>query len=167
MGRAGSSGDEIGAAIIASRLVRDIMMLCFLMEKQYVCYPKLFGKAFGRLKCAEVLAPVLREIQLAQTWEDRERHFPFAWELVSAMHNALGITEPVQMTYASFKGRPYKVCGGPLFEAIRARINDPELAQLAIHGCFGGIDQVSDNTNILDNTRWRPIFRRLYEMGSS
>lgn len=167
MGRAGSSGDEIGAAIIASRLVRDIMMLCFLMEKQYAHYPKLFGKAFGKLRCADELAPILRKIQLAQTWKDRERHFSRVWERLGAIHNALGITEPVQMTYASFKGRPYKVCGGPLFEAVRAQIKDPNLAQLAIHGCFGGINQVSDSTNILDNARWRPIFKKLYEMGAS
>src|SRR5262249_4453989 len=40
MGRAGLAGDEIGSALIASRLVRDIMRLCFLMEKQYAPYPK-------------------------------------------------------------------------------------------------------------------------------
>ena len=45
MGRAGFVGDELGSVIIASRLVRDIMRLCFLMERQYAPYPKWFGTA--------------------------------------------------------------------------------------------------------------------------
>jgi hypothetical protein len=108
MGRAGSSGDELGAAIIASTLVRDIMQMCFLMEKQYAPYPKLFGKAFGRLRCAEELAPILRTIQLAQTWKDREESFSVAWQHLGAMHNASGITEPIQMIISHFYTRPYK-----------------------------------------------------------
>lgn len=52
MGRAGLAGDEIGSALIASRLVRDIMRLCFLMERSYSPYPKWFGTAFRRLACA-------------------------------------------------------------------------------------------------------------------
>jgi hypothetical protein len=46
MPRAGFVGDELGSALIGSRLVRDIMNLCFLLEKQYAPYPKWFGTAF-------------------------------------------------------------------------------------------------------------------------
>ena len=49
---AGSVGDELGSALIGSRLVRDIMSLCFLMEKRYAPYAKWFGTAFLRLECA-------------------------------------------------------------------------------------------------------------------
>ncbi|HEY7418277.1 MAG TPA: DUF4037 domain-containing protein, partial [Ktedonobacteraceae bacterium] len=35
MPRAGFAGDELGSTIIGSRLVRDVMRLCFLLEKQY------------------------------------------------------------------------------------------------------------------------------------
>ena len=62
MGRAGSVGDEIGAAIIAARLVRDLMRLCFLMEKQYAPYPKWFGSAFSQLECAKDLTPVVHKV---------------------------------------------------------------------------------------------------------
>jgi hypothetical protein len=37
MPRAGLAGDELGSAVIAARLVRDCMSLCFLMEWQ--CAP--------------------------------------------------------------------------------------------------------------------------------
>jgi hypothetical protein len=35
VGRAGFVGDELGSALIGSRLVHDLMRLCFLMERQY------------------------------------------------------------------------------------------------------------------------------------
>lgn len=34
VGRAGIVGDELGSAVIAARLVHDIMQLCFLMGKR-------------------------------------------------------------------------------------------------------------------------------------
>ena len=64
MGRAGLVGDDIGSALIASRLVRDIMRLCFLMEKQYAPYPKWFGTAFRAVGVRQELWPVLRGVQL-------------------------------------------------------------------------------------------------------
>ena len=60
MWRAGYVGDEIGSTIIAGRLVRDLMRLCFLMERQYAPYPKWFGTAFyavGRRARACAAAP--------------------------------------------------------------------------------------------------------------
>jgi hypothetical protein len=61
MGRAGYAGDEIGAALIGARLVRDVMRLCFLMEQQYAPYPKWFGTAFKQLTSATRLVPVLQQ----------------------------------------------------------------------------------------------------------
>ena len=63
MGRAGLVGDEIGSALIGARLVRDVMRLCFLMEKVYAPYPKWFGTAFKQLDCAPaLLEPTTRGI---------------------------------------------------------------------------------------------------------
>lgn len=167
MGRAGSAGDEVGSAIIASRLVREIMRLCFLMQKQYPPYAKWLGTAFGNLECANELTSILRCIQLAQTWKDREEHFAAAWERVGVIHNALGITGPVQMSVSAFHTRSYMVCNAAEFgEAIRERIVDPTLGRLARRGLFGGIDQWSDNTEILGNVHWRYALRELYELAA-
>ncbi|MDQ3750966.1 MAG: DUF4037 domain-containing protein, partial [Acidobacteriota bacterium] len=95
MGRAGIAGDEIGSAIIASRLVRDLIRLCFLMEEQYAPYPKWFGRAFSQLKCADELSPVFKRVLSAETWQERERFLSFGYEYVAEMHNALKITEPL------------------------------------------------------------------------
>src|SRR3972149_1449254 len=46
MGRCAQVGDELGSRLVAARLVRDLMRLCFLMERQYAPYIKWLGTAF-------------------------------------------------------------------------------------------------------------------------
>ena len=62
----------MGAALIGARLVRDVMHLCFLMERQYAPYPKWFGTAFKQLSHAASLAPVLQQALSAGSWQERE-----------------------------------------------------------------------------------------------
>ena len=93
MGRAGHVGDELGSALIAARLVRDVMMLCFLMERQYAPYAKWFGTAFMRLCRGTELSPVLQHVLCAATWQERGVLLAAAYETLAAKHNALGITE--------------------------------------------------------------------------
>jgi len=165
MGRAGIVNDEIGSAIIGSRLVRDLMRLCFLMEKQYAPYPKWFGKAFNELKCADDLAPILRRVLFAEGWEEREKYLAAAFEYVAAMHNRLGITEPLTETVSTFFGRPFLVIhlGGRFADAIRASITDPVVKRIADRKLVGSIDQFSDSADILSDSRWRTTLSRLYE----
>lgn len=164
MGRAGLVGDELGSAIIGARLVRDLMRLCFLMERQYAPYPKWFGTAFGRLACGPELAPVLRRAQFAATWPERERHLCAAYEAVAAMHNALRLTDPLPAQVGPFFDRPFRVIhlGGGFAEAIRDQIQDLHVRRIADRRLIGGIDQWSDSTDLLEGTGWRPTLRRLY-----
>ena len=164
MGRAGYVGDEIGSALIGARLVRDMMRLCFLMEKQYAPYPKWFGTAFARLACAAELAPILRRALLAETWQEREKHLCAAYECVAAMHNALGMTEPLPDRVSGFHGRPFRVIHGERFaDSIAARIADPAVRRIASSRLIGGIDQFRDSTALLEDQDRRPVLRRLYE----
>ena len=163
MGRAGLVGDEIGSALIGARLVRDVMRLCFLMERQYAPYPKWFGTAFQRLACAPALTDDLRRAQLAATWQERESHLCAAYEVVAAMHNRLAITEPLPAQVRPFWGRPFRVIGGERFAAaLRAQITDPAVARIAERGLIGGSDQFSDSTDLLSDPGWRVVLRGLY-----
>jgi hypothetical protein len=168
MGRAGFVGDEIGSAIIGSRLVRDLMRLCFLIERQYPPYPKWFGTAFTQLACAADLLPVLRRAQVAETWPEREEHLATAYEYVAARHNGLGVTEPLPARIETFHGRPFRVLAFDGVEkALLARIRDPEVGRIAGERLIGSIDQFSDSTDLLTYPRWRPALRRLYERDRS
>ena len=164
MGRAGLVGDEVGSALLASRLVRDIMRLCFLMERQYAPYPKWFGTAFKQLACAEKLWPVLRSVQLAQRPGRRASvYLADAYATIARMHNDLGLTDPLPRSLPFF-GRPFQVIALHGFDsALLAEIRDPAVSQIAARRPIGSIDLFSDNTDLLEGVNWRPALRQLYE----
>ncbi len=164
MPRAGFVGDELGSAIIASRLVRDVMSLCFLMEKQYAPYPKWFGTAFKQLHCAERFWPILWRAQASATWQERETAMCEAYELLASMHNALGITRKLPESASPFFSRPFKVIHGDDFaDALIEQITDDGVRRIASKRLIGSIDQFSDNTDLRCVTEFRPVLRRLYE----
>jgi len=168
MGRAGYVGDEIGSALIGARLVRAIMRLCFLMERQYAPYPKWFGTAFKQLDAAATLAPILQRALSAISWQERQEHLAVAFEVIAARHNALGITEPLPEKTTSFFGRPFRViCGEKFSRALCTRVTDPVVRRLIQLPVIGNIDLVSDNTDLLSDPRWRLVLRHLWPIGEA
>jgi hypothetical protein len=164
MSRAGFVGDELGSAIIGSRLVRDIMSLCFLMEKRYAPYPKWFGSAFNQLRCAGRLWPVLWRVQRSVTWQERETALSEAYVLLTQMHNALGLTDPLSATISQFFNRPFQVIDAGVFiEPLLELIKDPEVLRVAKRRLIGNIDQWSDNSDLREEASWRPLLRTLYQ----
>jgi hypothetical protein len=161
MGRAGIAGDDIGSALIASRLVRDLMRLCFLMEKQYPPYPKWFGTAFAQLEGAEVLMPLLRRVLLAASWSERQELLVPAYEIVATKHNALHIIKSLTPKVSHFHDRPFLVIdGGRFANALQEEISDPLVKRIANRWLIGSVDQFSDSTDLLNEAR---SFRSLYE----
>jgi len=150
MGRAGEVGDELGSQVVAARLVREIMKLAFLMEKQYAPYSKWLGMAFSKLKIADKLSPVLRRVLLAKTWKMREKWLSNAYSLIAHQHNALRITKPLPIKASSYYGRPYLVIHGDTFaNAIKKEIKDPQVKR--IKTLVGSIDQFTDSTDVTVN----------------
>jgi hypothetical protein len=146
MGRCGQVGDDLGSRLIAGRLVRDLMGLCFLMERCYAPYVKWFGTAFAQLDCAADLQPVLTQVLSAETWHERQTHLTTAYEYAARKHNALGITEPVEPKVSPFFDRPFLVIHGERFaDALRAQIEDKEVLALPVH--LGSVDQFTDSTD--------------------
>lgn len=163
MPRAAYAGDELGSSLIGARLVRDIMLLCFIMERQYAPYPKWFGTAFNQLRCAQQLAPILWQVQRAATWQERAAALSAAYVLLAQMHNALGITPPLHENVSNFFDRPFNVIWGDQFaEAIAAQITDRAVQQIAERWLIGGVDQWSDNTDVRSTMAWRSRLRALY-----
>ena len=149
MGRCGQAGDELGSRLVAARLVRDMVRLGFLMERQYAPYIKWLGTAFNQLKCARTLAPLFEQILKAGYWQEREAPLVEALETMAAAHNRLGLTTPLSARAATFHNRPFMVIQGERFaEALLQAIQSEVVRSLPIH--LGSVDQFVDSTDALD-----------------
>jgi hypothetical protein len=152
MGRCGQVGDDLGSRLIATRLARDIMGLCFFIERRYAPYIKWFGSAFAELTCAGPLQPILTEVLRAETWQERERHLSAAYEQLATLHNALSITPPLPTEVTPFHDRPFQVIqAGRFVDALRDEITDPDV--LALPPQLGGLDQWTDSTEVYNSLR--------------
>src|SRR5262245_4149896 len=161
MGRAGQAGDEVGSALIASQLVRDLMRLWFLMERQYAPYAKWYGTAFAQLKSASALTPLFSHALRADTWLERDRALGGAYSIVAAAQNALAMSETQPADAQRFFGRPFSVIFGERFaKALRARIEDSSVKQIPL--LIGRIDQLTDSTDVLEATAFRVRLKALY-----
>ena len=150
MGRCGDVGDELGSHIIASRLVRDLMRLCFLIEKQYVPYNKWFGTAFSKLHCSEDLYPLLIKVMNSDNWKGREQYLSKVYTYVGEMHNSLNITRPLNTEVSNCFTRPDLVVNSDEFvEAILETIEDKEVRNIKYR--IGSVNQFADSTDVLCN----------------
>ncbi len=147
--RAGHAGCELGSALIAARLVRDVMHLCFLMERRHAPYAKWLGTAFSRLHCAAAVEPALRRVQTATSWAARQAALGEAYTLLAEMHNALGLTRPMCTAVSAFHERPWKVIHGDEFaRALVEQIEDDEVKAIASRSLIGSVSQWTDNVSM-------------------
>lgn len=161
VGRAGEVGDELGSAIVAGILVRDLMRLAFLMERTYAPYEKWFGSAFANLNAASDLAPSLTTALASSTWREREAYLGTAYDYMGRAHNALGITESISSELRPYHQRPYRVLHAERFAGpIQATITDSDV--LALPPYIGSIDQFSDSTDLLTHRERRTRLAGVY-----
>ncbi|MFE9452019.1 DUF4037 domain-containing protein [Streptomyces sp. NPDC006739] len=148
VGRCGEVGDELGSAVVAARLVRDLMRLCLLMNRRYPPYSKWLGSAFARIPQAAALTPDFTAVLAATDWHTRERHLSGAYEAVADLHNRLSLTDPVDPATRPYHSRPFQVLHAERFTAaLTARIGDPAVRALP---AVGAVDQFIDSTDVLD-----------------
>ena len=149
VGRTAEVGDELGSRVLAARLARDLMRLCFLLERRYAPYPKWLGTAFAQLDAAAEVGPALEMAVAATDSAAREDALVSAVEQLARRHNELGITKPLESTVRLFHSRPFRVLGsGRFVRACLATVDDPWLRSLPL---VGGIDQISDSTDVLSD----------------
>ncbi|MFF9080364.1 DUF4037 domain-containing protein [Streptomyces rubiginosohelvolus] len=149
VGRCAEVGDDLGSAVVAGRLVRDLMRLCLLLEREYAPYGKWLGSAFARLPGADDLLPSLRGAVTAGDCATRERHLCDAYERVAAAQNRTGLAEEMDPTRRPYHSRPFQVLHAERFAHALARTvtdPDPDLRDLPL---TGGVDQWADSTDFL------------------
>lgn len=161
VGRCGDVGDELGSTIIAARQVKNLMGLCFLMERKYAPYSKWFGTAFSSLSNAQKLAPVFREVLQANEWRERQASLARAYKMVARMHNDLSITIPLKEEAAQYGGRPYLVLGDERYvEELRKELTSEEVKN--IKHTLGSINQFIDSNSQLNNPLLCKKMKELY-----
>ena len=146
-GRADEVGDDLGRRVLVGRLARDVMRLCFLLERHYAPYSKWLGTAFGRLEAAGTVGPLLTAAMAADRWPAAEEALVAAYQEVATRHNRLGLTEPLDPAPRQFFDRPWLVLDADRFAvACLAAMADRRLASLQP---IGAIDQFVDSTDVL------------------
>ncbi|MDQ3146715.1 MAG: DUF4037 domain-containing protein [Actinomycetota bacterium] len=160
VGRAAEVGDELGARVTAARLVRDLVRLCFLIERRYAPYGKWLGRAFAELDAGAEVGPALEQALATDDHVGREEGLTAAYQAVATRHNALGVTDPVDPGARPFHERPYLVLGaGRFVAACRDQLHDPALRALPL---VGSVDQFADSSDILSRSQraraLRPVF---------
>ena len=149
VGRTAEIGDDLGSRVVTARLVRDLMRLCFLLERSYAPYGKWLGTAFARLGAAADVGPHLEAALAAAGYPEREAALVQAYEAVARLHNALGLTPPVDPAVRPFHDRPFLVLGADRFaDACVEAVDDPVLYALPL---VGGVDQWVDSTDVLSH----------------
>ena len=146
MGRCGELNDELGSRLIASRLIWDMMRLCFLMERRYAPYSKWLGTAFSTLECGPRLTKNFLKILEAHSWQEREEYLIASYQSLVDMFNELGITPRIEADIKCFFDRPYRVLYAHRFsEALLEQISDQRLQG---KGFIGAVDRFVDATDV-------------------
>jgi len=156
MGRCCDVGDDLGSRLVASRLVRHLMKLCFFIEKKYAPYSKWFGTAFSHLKCSSALSRIIIKVFDSPDWRTRDKHLSEAFRIVATMHNDLAVTTSLDANVTSYHGRPYLVLHSDRFvDALRAVIQDPRVKEMETN--MGSINQFIDSTQPIYSTGFSQI----------
>jgi Domain of unknown function (DUF4037) len=160
VGRAGSTGDDLGSTIVGAGIVRDYMRLAFLVERQWAPYPKWFGRGFSLLRSANALTPMFERALRAARWRDREAALCDAGEYLLAATNALELATPLAPERRQFYERDFRVMGADrVVIALTDAITDPEVRACVdaagrrdgVPALAGTVDQFVDSTDVLEN----------------
>ncbi|MFC5179544.1 DUF4037 domain-containing protein [Nocardioides taihuensis] len=160
VGRAGHVGDDLGSALIGSRLVTEMMRLCFLMERRYPPYPKWFGTAFARLDNGPDLMPALTAVVRAENWQARQAALGEAYRRLASVHDRLGLTEAVPLETVRMWDRPFEVPWADFPGLLHAEIRDPQVLAVAEQFPLGPVDRFRE---LLSPPRNRRRLRRVLD----
>jgi len=159
-GRIGMQDDELGGQVETSRLVRYAMVLCFILEKQYVPYPKWFSKAFDMLENSEKLIPLLHKGLNEVDFKKRDELLCEIYLTIIEFQNTLGITEPSHLHPKLFFSRPIKIIDlENIMNLLRKQIKSP---LNKIKYPLGSIDQLIDYPNLISDGHYFKKLKTLY-----
>jgi hypothetical protein len=161
-GRCNSVNDKLGSQIVLTRIVHNLIYLCFIMEKQYATYNKWFGSLFKRLKIAKVLEPILEECLTVSTWQEQETLLCKAYSIIAEKHNSLKITEQLEISTRNYFERPYKVLFAPRFVNTIDKVIKVKYPTMS-DNYIGSVNQFSDTPDIYEEFKITKKLKCLYK----
>ena len=159
--RCGAYGDDLGSRLICARVAERLMRLCFLYAGRYAPYSKWFGTAFDRLPVVQEIRDAIHAAVAAERVDEREEQLVRAQWLVAQLHNASGLTEPLEVQIVPYFGRDIRVIyADRIAEAVKAKLRGTELEGVPL---MGSLSQVGGLSTVSDDVSCRQRVRRLYE----
>ena len=147
--RTAEIGDEVGSAVIAARLTRDVMRLALLLDRRYAPYAKWLGTAFAQGRHPDELPRYVSEALRAVDPAPREAALSSAYSALARRHNEAGLTEELDPSVRQFHSRPAHVLMADRFaEACLGTVVEPQLCDLPL---IGAVDQAVDTTDVLSS----------------
>ena len=104
----------------------------------------------------------LLDASVASTWQSREAGLTAAFSELAKIHHEDSSLPKVEWHIRPFFGRPFRVIHGDFPAAIGGTIQSPELKGLIDRRIIGGIDQISDNTDLLEDVERIKELRSLF-----
>ena len=162
IGRAGSRGDDLGAAIVTARVARDLMRLAFLAERRWAPYSKWFDHGFQQLDLAAEMRPHLVRALTAPQWREKETALCAAGSVLGEATNRLALAAPVDPAPRRFHDRDIQVVDAEGFTtALTDAITAPDVCALLdrlgrrsrshLGSLPGTVDQAADSVDVLTN----------------
>jgi hypothetical protein len=149
-GRCAEAGDLLGMKVVAARICRDVVKLCFLMERTFAPYDKWMWTAFKRLACAPRMQPYLAGALDAPDYAAVEPNLVALYGLLGEKHNSLGVTGRMDCSPRTYFSRPFVVMRADRFaNALLGAIQGEELRRIPVR--MGAIDQFIDCTDFIEH----------------
>jgi len=158
--RCADCGDEIGSILVCSRIVERLMRLLFLYYNRYAPYSKWFGTAFKKLPVGNNIKDSLLSALSAKSIKEREDNLIQGQKLVGDLHNALKLTDHVEVTIQLYFGRNIKVIfADNIVDAILEKPRGTVFEKLPL---IGTLSQVANFTSLFDNPTYRKSIKNIY-----
>ncbi|MDE6709817.1 MAG: DUF4037 domain-containing protein [Oscillospiraceae bacterium] len=163
--RCGECGDDIGSKIICSRICERLMRLCFLYKEAYAPYSKWFGTAFGKLDVDDKIKQAISGALSAESLSQREKKLAEAQAFTAEMHNASGLTEPIDYKIESYFGRDIKVIFAEKFScAVSKELIGTAFENVPLLGTLSQVGGVASITDDMDFRRIADFNRGLFNV---
>ena len=155
VGRTGIVGDDLGSRVEASRLIRYIIMIAFVINKKYIPYAKWLGLEFKKLPISKQLEPLLHKILEEKEWKKREEYLCETYLILLEEQNRVRVTPPLDLYPQSYHKRPQTVIDTQLIVNELKKIVTAPLNTIKYP--IGTVNEFIDSTDILTD----PLFIKM------